>query len=209
MNDQLPTDQRQLERATTRQPLSSGSGSTDLNMLAARQAWLAMGKAAEASGREGLNQDALLASLQNQLIKTQPEPKSAEAVSQVDWSWAAVGIAAAVLLAATVVGALSQRPEVTPNPAVPSIAQPAPPKSEFTNPEEFKPEPQQAIVEVESPSSSGAGRASSWSDIDDEIKTVYINLQKIGTSTNAVDQSLTDFDSQLKQLSADIAGESL
>lgn len=208
MNDQLPTDQRQLEKATTRQPLSNGSGSTDLNLLAARQAWLAMGKAAEAAGREGLNQDALLASLQSELLKTLPEPQPAETAPQVDWSWAAVGIAAVVLIAATVVGALSQRQEAIPKAGTPTIAQPVPlpPEAEPSNPEEVvTPEasPAQSLAGGESPA------ASSWTDLDERIQTTYTALQQLGQRPSGVDQSLTDFDTQLKQLSADIAGESL
>lgn len=197
MNDQLATDQRQLEKATQRQPLSNGSGTTDLNLLAARQAWLAMGKAAEAAGREGLDEQALLASLQSQLLKTQPEPKPAETAPQVDWSWAAVGLAAAVLIAATIFGAL-QRPEVIPNHIVPTIAQPAP------SPE---PEPQ-SIVKAESVKTESTPDGS-WTDLDDAIQTTYTALQQLSQQRSGVDQSLNDFDTQLKQLSADIAGESL
>lgn len=211
MNDQLPNDQRQLEKATTRQPLSNGSGTTDINMLAARQAWLAMGKAAEAVGREGLNQDALLASLQSELLKATPaysqqstEPKPTEAAPEVDWSWAAVGIAAAVLIAATIVGAVSQRQAVMPDPG--TIVQPMPPQPRTTNPEEVtQPEfaPERSIAEAESPATS------SWTDLDEQIQTTYTALQELSQQRSGVDQSLTDFDTQLKQLSADLAGESL
>lgn len=206
MNDQLPHDQRQLEKATTRQPLSNGSGSTDLNMLAARQAWLAMGKAAEAAGRDGLDQNALLASLQNELLKTTSEPAPAETAPQVDWSWAAVGIAAAVLITATIVGAISQRNQ----PAIPNqetIAQPVPfpPEMEPSNPEEVTPDmdPEPSLAGAESPATS------SWTDLDDRIQTTYTALQQLGQRQSGVDQSLTDFDTQLKQLSADLADESL
>ena len=202
MNDQLPIDQRQLEKATHRQLLSNGSGTTDLNLLAARQAWLAMGKSAEAAGREGLDEQALLASLQSQLLTTQSESKPAETAAQVDWSWAAVGLAAAVLIAATIVGALSQRPEVIPNPATPNIAQPAP-LPEPVNPEEVAPQPEEALVKTESTPDG------SWTDLDDAIQTTYTALQQLGQQRSGVDQSLNDFDTQLKQLSADIAGESL
>jgi hypothetical protein len=211
MNDQLPTDQRQLEKATQRQPLSS-SGATDLNVLAARQAWLAMGKAAEGAGRDGLNEQALLASLQSQLLKTQPEPKPAETPRQVDWSWAAVAIAATVLVAATIIGARSQRPDSSPNPGPSTIAQPAPspPEPVPNNPEDVPPPevaPAGALVGLEPAVSTPA--TSTWTDLDEAIESTYVALQKLGQQRSGVDQSLTDFDTQLKQLSADIAGESL
>ncbi len=117
MNDQLPTDQRQLELVTSRK--LSGSSVVDQGELATRESWLALGKAVESAGRKGLDEQALLVSLQNELLNSPPDSQAADQPQHADWSWAAVGVAAAVLIAATIVGAVSQRsaniPVPTPN----------------------------------------------------------------------------------------------
>jgi hypothetical protein len=207
MNDQHSNDRRQLEKATQRQPLSSGSGLADVNLLASRQAWLALGEAVEAAGREGLNQDALLASLQNELLKTPSESSSADAAPQVDWSWAVLGLVAVLLVAATIVGALSQRQEEVPGLHTivqPEIVQPKTPVNGDSVPPGETPQPEltpeQSLVETGN---------SSWTDIDEDIQTTYAALQQLGQRPSDVDQSLTDFDTQLKRFSADIAEEPL
>jgi|GEM_PF-4683095 len=199
MNDHLPTDQRELEHATSRKPRSSSSGANSLNELAARQAWLKLGAAVEASGQNGLDQQALLASLQAELIK-QPEQTTAPDAPQVDWSWAAVVIAASILIVATAIGVISQQRDPLPGVApAPQVAQPAP-----------QPQRQPAPEVSESPAIvSTTPEANSWTDLDDAINTTYTALQELSTQQSGVDRSLTDFDTQLKQLSADIAGESL
>jgi hypothetical protein len=195
MNEHLP-DQRDLENATSKKPRSASSGS-GVQDVAARQAWMKLGAAVEASGASGLDQDALLASLQAELI-AQPE-KPAEEANQVDWSWAAVVIAATVLIVATAIGVISQQTEKIPSigPA-PQIAQPTPPRGSVESPEN------QAIVSTETKT-----EPNSWTDLDDAINTTYTALQQMSSQQSGFDRSLTDFDSQLKQLSADIAGESL
>ena len=198
MNEHLP-DQRELENATSKKPRSNNNGSS-LHDAVARQGWLKLGAAVEASGRNGLDQNALLASLQAELIK-QPE-RPVEETNQVDWSWAAVVIAASVLIVATAIGVISQQVEKIPGGPTPQVAQPAPSapvESPVQSPIEV---PNEALVAT-------APEANSWTDLDDEINSLYQGLQQISAQSSGVDRSLTDFDSQLKQLSADIAGESL
>jgi hypothetical protein len=206
MNDHLPTDQRELEKATLRQLPLNGSGLHEVNAVAARKAWLAMGAAVEANGREGLNQQALLASLQAELVKKQPEDNGDHA-RQVDWSWAAVAIAASILLAATMIGVISQRTEKVPSIAPgPQLVQPSPPKApsrpNVVPPDSLDPATNQSLV-------AATAATDSWNDLDEAINTTYTALQQMSRQQSDVDQSLTDFDTQLKQLSADIAGESL
>lgn len=202
MNDHLP-DQKELENATSKKPRSANSGS-GVHDLAARQAWMKLGAAVESSGRSGLDQDALLASLQAELI-AQPQQPAAEK-DQVDWSWAAVVIAASVLIVATAIGVISQQTEKIPSSGpAPQIAQPAD-KNDSPAPVESPnraPE-NRAIVATETNTETN-----SWTDLDDAINTTYTALQQMTSQQSGVDRSLTDFDSQLKQLSADIAGESL
>jgi hypothetical protein len=201
MNDYLPTDQRELEKTTSRQLPLNGSGLHEVNAIAARKAWLQLGAAVEAKGRDGLNQQALLASLRAELVNKQPLEEASENGRQVDWSWAAVVIAASILLAATIIGVISQRSEKIPSfvPG-PQLAQPKVP----TQPNK---------VPAESPATRAVVEATpatnSWNDLDEAINTTYTALQQMSVQQSGVDQSLTDFDSQLKQLSADIAGESL
>lgn len=206
MNDHLPTDQRELEKTTLRQLPLNGSGLNEVNAIAARKAWLALGAAVEAKGREGLNQQALLASLQAELVKKQPV-ENGDHARQVDWSWAAVVIAASILLAATIIGVISQRAEKIPSIAPgPQLVQPSPPKapsrSDALPPESLDPPTNQLLV-------AATPATNSWNDLDEAINTTYTALQQMSAQQSAVDQSLTDFDAQLKQLSADIAGESL
>lgn len=203
MNDHLPTDQRELERTTSRQLPPNGSGLNEVNAIASRKAWLSLGAAVEAEGREGLNQQALLASLQAELVKKQPL-ENADSTRQVDWSWAAVVIAASILLAATVIGVISQRAEKIPSIVPgPQFVQPVPPKTP-AQPNELPSESpgNQALVAT-------TPETNSWNDLDEAINTTYTALQQMSVQQSGVDQSLTDFDTQLKQLSADIAGESL
>ena len=193
MNDQLPTDQRQLEQATSR--FGSCNGIHDANVLASRQAWLSVGAAAEAAGREGLDEQALLASLQGELLKS-PAVKADNDSQQVDWSWAAVIVAACVLLAATVVGTSIQRPAAVPGAGSnEQLVKPLPSPTPASPPRE--------TIVSDSPSSS------SWTDLDEAIYTTHTSLHQLSQQRNNVDQSLTDFDAQLKQLSADLAAESL
>jgi hypothetical protein len=212
MNDQLPTDQRQLENVTSRKLLTNGNGNgSGSHDVAARRGWLALGAAVEASGRDGLNEQALLASLQAELIKSQPTSEQVDTSKQVDWSWAAVIVAATVLLAATIVGVLSQRQEKIPG-AKPGqqLVQPSP---QPVVPREVQPVgPNDLAVESVAPRTDNAivaSESSSWNDLDEAINTTYTALQKLTNPQSGVDQSLTDFDTQLKQLSADIADESL
>jgi hypothetical protein len=203
MNDHLPTDQRELEKTTSRQLPPNGSGLNEVNAIASRKAWLALGAAVEAKGREGLNQQTLLASLQAELVNKQPLEKADDG-RQVDWSWAAVAIAASILLAATVIGVISQRSEKIPSIVPgPQLVQPSLPKAP-AQPNELP---------TESPSTqplvAATTETDSWNDLDEAINTTYTALQEMSVQQSGVDQSLTDFDTQLKQLSADIAGESL
>lgn len=200
MNDHLPTDQRQLEQATSLHSNGTANG-LDANTVAARQAWLAAGVAAEAAGREGLNEQALLASLQAEWLTTRPAEPHQDSPPHFDWSWAAVGVAGAVLLMAVVIGALSQRRDAVPGigPA-PQVVQPSPPVRAPVEP--TVPESEKALVK-------STPTASLWDDLDETIQETYTALQQLSDDQNGVDQALTDFDAQLKQLSAEIAGESL
>jgi hypothetical protein len=206
MNDHLPTDQRELEKTTLRQLPLNGSGLNEVNAIAARQAWLALGAAVEAKGREGFNSQALLASLQAELVKKQPV-ENGDHARQVDWSWAAVAIAASLLLAATIIGVISQRTEKIPSIVPgPQLVQPSPPIVP-SRPSDLPPEP---LDPPTNPSLVAASPATnSWNDLDEAINTTYTALQQMSVQQSGVDQSLTDFDTQLKQLSADIADESL
>ncbi len=199
MNDHLSTDQHQLEQATSR-PMPGGDslpGNMDAATAAARQVWLAAGAAAEVAGRDGLNEQALLATLQGQLLKSQPARTASEPAPQLDWSWAAVAVAATVLVTATIIGALSQRPDRIPG---------APGPTQLVQPQPQVVQPVVPAVEEGLVSSAGT---SSWNDLDEAIHSTYAALQQLSLQRNEVDQSLTDLDSQLKQFSADMAGESL
>ncbi|WP_254512429.1 hypothetical protein [Anatilimnocola floriformis] len=197
MNEHLP-DQRELEGATSKKPRSSTGSS--MHDVATRQAWLKLGAAVEANGRDGLDQDALLASLQAELI-TQPATP-VEEKPQVDWSWAAVVIAATVLIVATAIGVISQQAEKIPNVApAPQIAQPSPQPARIEQPA--------APAVVVSPPETSSPDINPWTDLDEAINTTYTAIQQMSSQPSSFDRSLTDFDSQLKQLSADIAGESL
>lgn len=219
MNDQLPTDQRQLENATSRKLHTNGNGNgSGAHDVAARRAWLSLGAAVEANGRDGLNEQALLASLQAELITSQPASEELDPARQVDWSWAAVIIAATVMLAATIVGVISQRQEKVPgaNPGQQLVqpgSLPRVPGPQPVVPREVQPvRPSDVPVESVTPATEKAIVAtepSSWNDLDEAIHTTYTALQKLSNPPSGVDRSLTDFDTQLKQLSADIAGESL
>ncbi|WP_425617960.1 hypothetical protein NA78x_001650 [Anatilimnocola sp. NA78] len=204
MNDHLSTDQRKLELATMRK--LSGTTTLDATTIAQRKTWLAVGAAAEDAGREGLDQAALLAKLQSELIPAPPATTSATQ-GTIDWSWGTVILAAVVLIAATVIGAISQQPEKFPIGPAPQIAQPQSPK----------PVPVQVAQETEAPAPANditpaiavTSAGSSWNDLDEAIQSTYTALQQLSNQPTGVDRSLTDFDSQLKQLSADLAGESL
>lgn len=203
MNDYLPSDQRELEKTTSRQLPLNGSGLHEVNAIAARKAWLALGAAVEAKGRDGLNQQALLSSLQAELVK-KPQAEASDNGRQVDWSWAAVVIAASILLAATIIGVISQRSEKIPSIVPgPQFVQPALPKTPV-QPNQVPPESPSAEALVDT-----STEADSWNDLDEAINTTYTALQQMSVQQSGVDQSLTDFDTQLKQLSADIADESL
>ncbi len=203
MNDHLPADQRELEKTTSRHLPANGSGLHEVNAIAARKAWLALGAAVEAEGRNGLNQQALLASLQAELISKQPAEDTAGS-QQVDWSWAAVVIAASILLAATVIGVISQRAEKIPSMVPgPQLVQPTLPKAPVSPNQLPAQSPTDQALVTTTPD------ANSWNDLDEAINTTYTALQQMSEQQSGVDQSLTDFDMQLKQLSADIAGESL
>lgn len=214
MNDQLPTDQRELELTTSRKISTSGNGSSlyDAKAIAARNAWLSLGAAVEANGRDGLDQDGLLATLQAELLKEQAAPAASDVAGQVDWSWAAVVVAASVLIAATVIGVISQRSDKVPGadpgeqlvqPSLPNKLPPSKPVPS-AGPQDFP------SVEAQSnPALAGTPATSSWNDLDEAINSTYTVLQQMTVQPSGVDQSLTEFDSQLKQLSADISGESL
>jgi hypothetical protein len=191
MTDQHPLDERGLELATSQQlPASNG---IDPAIKAARKDWLALGAAAEQLGRTGFNEQELLAALQSELLVTPVQPVEDTKANSFDWSWIAVGLAASVLIAATIMGALSQRQ--APIPGLPGPSQLAQPKQ----PAPAAPQ----LVQSQEP------EAASWNDLDEAINTTYTALQSLANERRGVDQSLTDFDTQLKQLSADIAGESL
>lgn len=222
MNDQLPTDQRQLENATSRKLPTNGNGNghgSGSHDAASRRAWLSLGAAVEANGRDGLNEQALLASLQAELIKGQPTSEETGPSKQADWSWVAVVVAATVLLGATIFGLINQRPEKIPgaNPGQQpgqQIAQPAPQKQPVA-PREFSPvRSSDAPVESVTPPVENAivqapAETSSWDDLDEQINSTYTALQKLTNQQSGVDRTLSDFDTQLKQLKADITGESL
>lgn len=214
MNDQLPTDQRELELTTSRKISASGNGSSlhDAKAIAARNAWLSLGAAVEANGRDGLDQDALLATLQAELLKEQAAPAASDVAGQVDWSWAAVVVAASVLIAATVIGVISQRSDKVPGAdpgeqlVQPSLPNKLPPSKPVPSAE---PQDLPSVEAQSNPALAGTPATSSWNDLDDAINSTYTVLQQMTVHPSGVDQSLTDFDSQLKQLSADISGESL
>lgn len=199
MTEQHPPDEHELELSTAQQlPASNGISPA---AKAARQDWLALGAAAEKIGREDLNEMVLLASLRNELIKTPAAISEAVDRQSFDWSWLAVAVAASVLMGATVLGVLSQRGQ--PIPADQQLAQPQSPRKKLMV------EPSPAQIAEQSAPASGVKEASSWDDVDEDISTTYTALQEMANQQRGVDRSLTDFDSQLKQLSADIAGESL
>jgi hypothetical protein len=197
MTDQHPLDERGLELATSQQlPASNG---IDPVIKAARKDWLAIGAAAEKLGRTGLNEQDLLASLQSELLVTPPpveEPKT----NSFDWSWIAVGLAASVLIAATIIGAMSQRQEPIPGLAIPS---------QLAKPDLPAPDAPQLVQSTEPEAKSSVGTTTTDSDLDEAINTMYTALQSLANEQRGVDRTLTDFDTQLKQLSAEIAGESL
>ncbi|QDU26137.1 hypothetical protein ETAA8_12110 [Anatilimnocola aggregata] len=207
MNDHLSTDQRRLELATTRQLPSIAS--LDAKLTSERQAWLAVGAAFEEVGRTGLDEQALLAKLQGELIKA-PTPPVDLPAEQMDWSWGAVTVAAVVLIAATVIGAISQRSAK--NPVEQTVQQPKSGQPIQLHRERSRPDSPQVVRQqpaaIDSPVVAETG-TSSWDDLDAEIQTTYTALQELSSQSPGVDQSLTDFDAQLKRLSADIAGESL
>jgi len=213
MNDHLSTDQRKLELATMRK--LSGTNTLDVATIAQRKAWLAIGAAADNLGREGLDQNALLAKLQGELI---PAPPTAPVIAQgqIDWSWGTVMLAAVVLIAATILGALSQQPEKFPlGPAPQQVVQPRPAQA---NPMGANPATSAEMAENANESTKTQNEAaavvatqetSSWNDLDAAIQTTYTALQELSNPPTGVDRSLTDFETQLKQLSANLAGESL
>jgi len=203
MTDQHPLDQRGLEFATSQQlPASNG---IDPVLKAARNDWLAIGSAAEQLGRSGLNEQELLASLQSELLVTPAQPVQAAKAKSFDWSWIPVGLAASALIGATIMGALSQRQ--APLPGLPAPSQLAKPDNQpAPSPQQLEPAPQ--IVQSPVPESTNT-TTDSWNDLDEAINTTYTALQSLANERRSVDQSLTDFDTQLKQLSAEIAGESL
>jgi hypothetical protein len=203
MTEQHPPDERELEHSTSQQlPANNGVSPT---AKASRKDWLALGAAAEQLGRDGLDQQALLAALQNDLIRVPAAETAAPAEQAFDWSWIAVGLAATVLLGATIVGVRSQRS--LPLPAGQQFAQPQVPKNNRALKQ--VPSPQQ-IVESPAPGRLNQNPStSSWDDLDEAISTTYTALQQLANERRGVDRSLTDFDSQLKQLSEDFSGESL
>lgn len=206
MTEQHSPDERELEQSTTHQ-LAANNGASQ-TAKAARQDWLALGAAAEELGRDGLNEMALLASLQSELIKTPVGKAETIELQSFDWSWIAVAVAASVLIGATIVGVMSQRGQ--PIPAHQQLAQPQPqPPQRPIEPSPIQPSPIQIAETPDAGMPSSVNTTSSWDDVDDAISTTYTALQELANQQRGVDRSLTDFDSQLKQLSAEISGESL
>jgi hypothetical protein len=209
MNDHLSTDQRQLELATLRK--ISDSVVLDAATIAQRKAWLAAGAAAEAAGREGLDQNALLASLQSELIPA-AKPVRELAESTFDWSWGAVGMAAVLLIGATVIGSLSYRwPERMPPERKLQLVE-----RDRTAPREMRRAGEPRTLRSETPSSNLPGSAvaadageSSWDDLDSRIESTYTAIQALETKPRGVDATLTEFENQIRQLSEEVAAESL
>jgi hypothetical protein len=208
MNDHLSTDQRQLELATLRK--ISDSVVLDAATIAQRKAWLAAGAAAEAAGREGLDQNALLASLQSELIPA-AKPVREPAESTFDWSWGAVGMAAVLLIGATVIGSLSYRwPERMPPERKLQLVE-----RDRSAPREMRREPR--TLRSNSPANSPPGSPavaadageSSWDDLDSRIESTYTAIQALETKPRGVDATLTEFENQIRQLSEEVAAESL
>jgi chaperonin cofactor prefoldin len=50
---------------------------------------------------------------------------------------------------------------------------------------------------------------SSWDDLDSRIESTYTAIQALETQPRGMDQSLTEFENQLRQLSEEVAAESL
>lgn len=211
MNDHLSTDQRQLELATSRKLPESVV--LDPTTVAQRKAWLATGFAAEAAGRDGLNQEALLASLRNELIPS-VQPVQTPAQTPFDWSWGAVGLAAVLLIGATVIGSLSYRlPETMPREAKLPDSR-ASQLARGNNPGNFQRGSRDGRGNADSvaltpQSPSFISRANSWDDIEGHIQSTYTAIQALDVQPRGVDYSLTEFENQLKQFSADLAADSL
>jgi hypothetical protein len=204
MNDHLSTDQRRLELATLRK--ISDSVVLDAATIAQRKAWLAAGAAVEAAGREGLDQSALLASLQNELIPA-AKPAREPVESTFDWSWGAVGMAAVLLIGATVIGSLSYRwPERMPPERKLQLVERSP-----QTPRVQRRAGEPRTLRSNSPGSAVAADAgeSSWDDLDSRIESTYTAIQALETQPRGMDQSLTEFENQLRQLSEEVAAESL
>jgi hypothetical protein len=195
MNEHEELDRDELERATSRS-LADGAP-RDSRSAALRDGWLALGRAVE-SGNAGFREDVLLERLSARCA-SQPSPQpalvepAAKSTSLPLWPLL-LGAALALAMMVAVVRTLnlgSTGGTVVPPPLVvqehPSVPAPIAPES------------------AEAPAAIAA-----WTDpLDDEIEQALTQLRSAASRSGGVDDSLTALQTQLQQLSADLAGGSL
>jgi hypothetical protein len=185
MNDELNINDDQLRLATSRS--LPADGSADAPTAAAREAFLALGCAAESAASE-FDEASLIRRLATTCLVESP-PSNIPRKEKWQW-WALIAssaIAAGMLLAIAQIAMERQR-GAEPDIGAGEVANNAPP---------------------EMPSLITAGKTR-WDDpLDDEIALAAITIEQFSGTSHHFDSSLLDMNDRLEALSRELSGETL
>jgi hypothetical protein len=194
MNDEFSISDEQLQLATSRR--RPPSSALDGELAAVQATFLALGESLERAGGD-IDEQAVLAGVQRRLnVEGAHAPAcmpvaavKTQGLTPVGWIAIALSVAAAVLIALSILPRGGESIEVVQHPVVKTAAQIA---GEPLDERERLPTP------------------FAWDDpLDDEIALAAATLDQWSTSSRGVDASLTNMSNELSALSEELLSESL